>query len=131
MAGNILITSAGRRGALVRIFQREAPAKVFAADLRPELSSACQLADGSFTVPSVAAADYLPRLIETCERHGVGLVVPTIDTELLVLAANRERLRDAGISAVVSDAAFIRICRDKRRMRDFFCRTRFQLAGDH
>lgn len=116
MPDNILITSAGRRGVLVRIFKREAPGQVFATDLRPELSSACQLADGSFAVPRVTDADYLPRLIEICERNSIGLIVPTIDTELLLLAENRERLP----SVVISDPALVRICRDKRKTHDFF-----------
>ncbi|MFT5465698.1 MAG: carbamoyl-phosphate synthase large subunit [Verrucomicrobiales bacterium] len=120
MAENILITSAGRRGKLVRIFQEAAPAKVFTTDLRPELASACVISDGSFEVPRVTEADYIPRILEICQANEIGLIVPTIDTELLVLAENRERFAEADIKCVVSDPALIRICRDKRLTHDFF-----------
>lgn len=120
MPDNILITSAGRRGKLVRILQDVAPAKVLTTDLRPELSSACVISDGSFAVPRVTAEDYLPSLLKICEENEIGLIVPTIDPELLVLAENRERLAAAGVQCVVSDSAFVRICRDKRLTHDFF-----------
>ena len=120
MPENILITSAGRRGVLVRIFKQAAPDKVFTTDLNPELASACQLSDGAFAVPRVTAENYLPRLIEICEENAIGLVVPTIDTELLLLAEHRDTLEAQGIRCVISDAALVRICRDKRLIHEFF-----------
>ena len=95
-------------------------AKVFATDMLPELSSACQLADGSFDVPRVTADDYLPRLLEICESAEIGLIVPTIDTELQFLADNRASLEEAGAIPVISSSELIRICRDKRLTTDFF-----------
>lgn len=125
MTRNILITSAGRRGKLIRAFQKSLgellpSSLVFAADMRPELSVACHLADGAFVVPRCDHTDYIPRIIELCRANEIGLVVPTIDTELLVLAQHRDELARCGVTAVVSDAAFIRDCRDKRRTNDWF-----------
>ena len=131
---NLLLTSAGRRGVLIRIFQRElkavfADAKVFAADLRPELSSACQLADGSFQVPRVTAEDYIPRLIELCKANGITLIIPTIDPELQVLAESRERLAEHGITPLISDFQLVQICRDKRLTHDFFVEHGLDVPG--
>lgn len=124
MGSGILVTSAGRRVSLLRAFQEaanESPevSKVLACDLNPELSSACQAADASFVVPRVTQADYVDRLLEQCERHGVGLLVPTIDTELPVLAENRENFESRGIHIVVSDPALIESCADKVAFADF------------
>ncbi|MCA9176806.1 MAG: ATP-grasp domain-containing protein [Planctomycetales bacterium] len=124
---NILLTSAGRRGVLVKLFQRELrelfpQAKVFATDLRPKRSSACQLADGYFETPRVTDPGYIDRLGEICQAAGVRVIVPTIDTELLVLAEAREQLAERGVAAVVADPALVRDCRDKRRTHELFRR---------
>jgi carbamoyl-phosphate synthase large subunit len=125
MRRNVLITSAGRRGKLAAIFRHELAllipdARVFAADLRPEASAACQIADDSFAVPAVNNPHYAERLIELCMLHDIGLVVPTIDPELPVLADRRDEFAAAGIAVAVSDSAFVSICRDKRRTERWF-----------
>ena len=99
---NILITSAGRRVELVQAFQCELKrfsidASVFATDMCPELSSACQCADASFSVPRVTDKEYIRELLQLCEEYSIGLVVPTIDTELRVLAEHREEYSEHGV----------------------------------
>lgn len=125
MRRNVLITSAGRRGKLTKIFQRELAAlfleaRVFAADLRPEVSAACQIVERSFVVPAVDDPRYTEQLIDLCICHDVGLVVPTIDPELPVLAARRGEFTAADIAVAVSDASFVAIGRDKRQTERWF-----------
>jgi carbamoyl-phosphate synthase large subunit len=125
MRSNVLITSAGRRGVLVTLFQRELrllfpQGKVFGGDLNPSLSSACHLADGSFTLPPVTSSAYVAEVLNICLRHDIGLVVPTIDTELMALAEQRDMLQEYEISVIVSDASLVRRCRDKRLTNDVF-----------
>ncbi len=122
---NILITSAGRRVSLVRAFQKELKqlvpeGKVFAADANPILASACHIADGSFEVPFLNEKRYMEELIKKCRVHQIGLIIPAIDTELQLLAENRELLQQSGIQAVVASLEFIGKCRDKRVIHDFF-----------
>jgi len=125
MQPNVLITSAGRRGKLVSAFRRELAAllpgaQVFAADMCPELSAGCQLADESFVVPHVRDADYIRRMRQLCAAQRVGLVVPTIDTELTVLARERDEFAAIGVRISVPDADFVAICRDKRKTSAWF-----------
>lgn len=47
------------------------------------------------------------------------MIVPTIDTELLVLAENKKLFNDNDIIVCVSDLDFIKVCRDKRNTGDF------------
>lgn len=94
-------------------------ARILVCDLNPGLSSACQVADFAFEVPRVTAHDYVDVLVDQCERHDVGLVVPTIDTELPVLVENRKRFESRGIQIVVSDPAVIQGCGDKVKFGDF------------
>jgi carbamoyl-phosphate synthase large subunit len=122
---NVLILSAGRRVELVQAFQKELAAlcpdaKVFATDLKPHLSSACQVAAHSFAAPRATDASF-PAYLETlCADHDIGLVVPTIDTELLVIAAHRGKFAAFGTSIVISDVALIQQCRDKRKTGALF-----------
>lgn len=122
---NILITSAGRRVSLVRAFQKELKkvypdAKVFASDAKPQLSGACQVADGFFKVPRLDHSSYINSLIGLCKERDIKLLIPTIDTEILLLAKNKLLLEENDIRVVISSIGFIEKCRDKRVIHDFF-----------
>ncbi|NTW63983.1 MAG: ATP-grasp domain-containing protein [Chlorobiaceae bacterium] len=122
---NILILSAGRRVELVQSFsvelQRRIPdASVFAADMNPDLSAACHVAEGKYEVPKVGAMDYVDKLIELCLMLKVGFVVPTIDTELIPLSFERNRFADNGILLIISSPEMIALCRDKRKTAHLF-----------
>ena len=122
---NILILSAGRRVELVQDFQTEAARfsdgiGVFATDLNPHMSSACHVADRTFSVPRIDAAEYIDSIFELAQQHDIGLIVPTIDTELLKLAEARDRFEAEGIHIVISDAKLITLCRDKRLTSGLF-----------
>lgn len=93
---------------------------MFATDLKPEMSAACQLADQAFALPRVTAPGYMDELLALCLENKVGLVVPTIDTELLGLAEQRDRFASEGISLVISDETLVGVCRDKRLTAQLF-----------
>lgn len=125
MQPNILITSAGKRVELLLEFQRELKAeypeaKVLTVDLNPVMSPACRLADKSFPVHRVTSPEYIDELLNICVSNNVKLVIPTIDTELAILAANRDRFAERGIEIMVSDSSFIALCRDKRKTMALF-----------
>lgn len=133
---NILITSAGRRVSLVNFFKKEIKklninTKVFCTDLNPGLSSACQVADGSFKVKRVTDKAYVENLIKLCVDNNIKLIIPTIDTELLVLAENKKRFEDQGIFPLVSDLDFVQKCRDKRLIHQFFDEIGFDRAEEY
>lgn len=114
----LMISSAGRRGELLQCFRAAAAElgislTIFACDLEPEWSAACQLADRCFAVPRADSVDYVPALLSLCATQSVDLLVPTIDTELLPLSENLDRFREAGIWVSVGDAAFVQMARDK------------------
>lgn len=132
---NILITSAGRRVSLVKAFQNELKSqnsndKVYAIDASPVLSSACQVADGFFQVPRLDNPNYFNILREICLEHQIGLVVPTIDTELLPMAKQKGDFLKSGIQFLVSDTEFVQKCRDKRKIHDFFVSHNVSVAKE-
>lgn len=125
MNHNILITSAGQRVALVKDFQetlkRFIPdGKVYTTDMNPKLAPAAYVSDGCFEVPICTSEDYIESLLTICLGNGIGLIVPTIDTELAILSANKEIFSKQGITVSVSDYDFVMMCRDKRNTGEFF-----------
>jgi carbamoyl-phosphate synthase large subunit len=122
---NILITSAGQRVSLVRAFQKELSQtfpgyKVFTTDMQPQLSAACNVSDGYFQVRRVTDPAYIDELLALCISKDVKMIVPTIDTELLVLAQHKKKFSEKGIEVIISSFDFIDKCRDKRKINAFF-----------
>ena len=110
---------------LVQIFQRTLremgfQAKVYTTDMRPSMAPAGIISDGCIPVPRCTADNYIDCLLDICRERQIGVIIPTIDTELLVLAENHQRFMEQGVRLAVADKAFIRICRDKRLTSDFF-----------
>lgn len=125
MKHSILITSAGQRVALVKDFQETLKkffpdGKVYTTDMNPKLAPAAYVSDGCFDVPRCTSEDYIESLLTICLGNGIGLIVPTIDTELAILSANKEIFAKQGITVSVSDYDFVMMCRDKRNTGEFF-----------
>tara|TARA_R110002050_G_scaffold3682_2_gene19124 strand:- start:938 stop:1903 length:966 start_codon:yes stop_codon:yes gene_type:complete len=133
---NILITSAGRRVSLVKAFQNELKALVpdglvMTTDYNIQLSAACHVSDKAFELPLVDDTNYLDKLINVCLNNNIKLIVPTIDTELLLLAKNFKLLSKKGITPIISSMEFINICRDKRAMNLFFINHNIHVAKEY
>ena len=124
---NILITSAGRRVELVDSFKAEGKKidknfKVICIDLEPDLSSACQVSDLCFKAPRVTIKEYIIFLKKLCADNLITLIVPTIDTELLVLSECREEFLEHGVQIIISDTSLIQACRNKNYTADLLNR---------
>jgi len=123
MQTNILILSANWRADLVKAFQRTLAelggGKVVAADMSP-LSAALLQADDAEIVPPLDSPGFIEYLDGICQKHNISAIVPSIDKDLPFLAAHRERLKESGVTAVVSSPETIAICDDKHRTYQFF-----------
>lgn len=122
---NILITSAGQRVSLVKAFQKEVKKldinnKVYTVDLNPTLAPACHVSDGFRVVESVTDENYIHNIIEICNELDIRIIIPTIDTELQLLAENKTIFLREGIIPIVSSISLVQACRDKRIINDFF-----------
>jgi len=133
---NILITSAGRRVSLVEAFKKELKSlfpkgKVMATDFNANLSAACQVSDKAFQLPLVSDKDYFDHLLKICLDHDIRLIIPTIDTELLLLAKKEKQFLAHGIKPIVASEQFIEMCRDKRKIHVFFEENDIQIAKEY
>ncbi|WP_022683569.1 ATP-grasp domain-containing protein [Sphingobium bisphenolivorans] len=114
----MMLSSAGRRVSLLRSFRESAAAldvdlTIFASDLTPEWSPACVEADRAVGAPPADSAEFIPAMLDICEREHIGLIVPTIDTELVAYSEARDRFSALGCHVAVSDGALVRMARDK------------------
>lgn len=115
---NVLISSAGRRGELVKIFQESQrlaglDGEVFTVDRSP-LTSAGWLSSGLDLVPSLSSPGFIDAVLEVCQRRNVRHVIPTLDPELPLYAAAIDRFREIGVDVWVSNPEAISIAQDKR-----------------
>jgi len=122
---NILITSAGRRVELVDSFKIESrkisrKIKIYCTDLNPELSPACQVADLYFRAPKVTSKEYIGFLKQICTDNSIKMIIPTIDTELLILSKYREEFLNLEINIVISDSLLIQACNNKNYTSNLF-----------
>lgn len=124
MKYNILITSVGKRVALIRAFRETLAkffidAKVYTTDMNPEMAPAGYMADECIQVPRCTTNGYVDLLLQICKEKEIGLIVPTIDTELLILANNRSKFEELGVVLSVPSLEFVTVCRDKRNTGEF------------
>jgi carbamoyl-phosphate synthase large subunit len=120
----ILLSSAGRRVELIRCFRDGAAhlgidLRVIAVDVDPAMSAACQIADVAIRVPRCDRAEFIDELLKICLRHGVDLIVPTIDPELEPLSAQAARFREIGVDLAIAAPEVVRLARDKLRTAHF------------
>jgi carbamoyl-phosphate synthase large subunit len=128
---NVLITAAGRRTSLVRAFVAEAHkrgGRVFAGDVDP-LAPALFLADDALRIPRTDDPVHVAGLLDIVEGHAIGLLVPTIDTDLPVLAANRAAFAARGCRVAVSSEAFVTITLDKHSTGQTFGAAGFRVPA--
>ena len=115
----ILFTSVGRRVELLERFRQAAaaeglPLTVIGADLSTT-APALGYCDCAYRVPRISDPAYIPALLDICKQEGVDLLIPTIDTDLLLLAEHRADFAALGTRVLVSDPHVIALCRDKRQ----------------
>lgn len=121
---NILFTGVGRRIELLQAFRNAAlvlnkDLKIFGVDMA---GTAPAIAYCDYTRKVVAMKDpeYIDNLIRICSNDHIDLLIPTIDTDLLVLSENKKKFEAIGTKVMISTPEMIRICRDKNNTSQFF-----------
>lgn len=121
---NILFTGVGRRIELLQAFRNAAlvlnkEIKIYGADMA---GTAPALAYCDYTRKVVAMKDpgYIDNLLRICSVDHIDLLIPTIDTDLLVLSENKKKFEEIGTRVMISAPDKIRICRDKNNTSRFF-----------
>ena len=120
----IMFTSVGRRVELIQEFKSAAK--------RLDIDLTIHGADIADTAPALAFCDkihlvhkirderYIPELSELCAKEHIDLLIPTIDTDLLLLSKNKDLFKKSRTKVMVSDSDKVQLCRDKNLTSDFF-----------
>lgn len=118
----ILFTSVGRRVELIQAFKNAAEKlnvelEIYGADIA-ESAPALYFCDYTVIVPKIYDSNYIPELQKICKEKKIDALIPTIDTDLLLLAQNKKNFGDTKV--IISDPEKIKICRDKRLTAEYF-----------
>lgn len=118
----ILFTGVGRRIELISAFREAALSldvklKIYGADLT---GTAPALAYCDFTrkVCSMKDSNYINELLDICREDQIDLLIPTIDTDLLILSKHASAFLPTKV--LISAPDKILLCRDKNHTSAFF-----------
>ena len=83
------------------------------------------LAEKFWKVPRCTDPAFGGALLDICRTNEIGLIIPTIDTELAFYARNRHEFETAGVSVYISDEPVIAIACDKHATHSWLMENRF------
>lgn len=117
---NILITSGGKRVDLIEGFKEVlgTSGKVYISDINSD-NAGKFFADGLCLVPPVYDAAYIPELKRIVSEKNITLLFSVIDSDLIVLAQEKEAFEKLGCRILISDSTAIATSRDKRITAEF------------
>jgi carbamoyl-phosphate synthase large subunit len=126
---SVLFTTIGRRVSLLNSFRRAAKqlglnVTFFGTDAN-NLSSALHLCDRKYTVKPITHPGYLKELLAFVRKNRIDLLIPTIDSNLLLFAKNGKKFARLGCQVLISSPGVIDICRDKRETYRFLTKNGF------
>lgn len=111
---NILLTSAGRRGYLVKYFKAalEGNGEVHVAN-SSKYCPAFTYADYTVITPLIYDKEYINFLKKYCIEKEIDAIISLFDIDLLVLAEHKEEFENIGVTIVVSSVEVVETCNDK------------------
>lgn len=122
----ILFTCVGRRVELIQAFRKAAEELriellIYGADVSTT-APALFFCDRRIQAPPIKSIGYISGLINLCKEQKINALIPTIDTDLCLLAQNKQAFAAVGTQVMISDVDVVNMCRDKRLVYDYFIR---------
>lgn len=113
----ILFTSVGRKAELMQAFHRateelSVDLTIIGADITAD-APILQFCDERKLIYKIRDRNYIPQLLGICETEKVDCLIPTIDTDLMLLSENKERFEAIGTKVLIAEPEKVKICRDK------------------
>jgi len=128
---NILITSIGRRVELIQLFksainEKKLDCKVLGVDIS-NTAPGSKFVDIFETISKVDSNTYAEELLSAIKRHNIGLIIPTIDTELSMLSKLKNDLYyKHGCLVLIPDYDILFHFRNKMNAHHFFIKNGFK-----
>lgn len=120
----ILFTSVGRRVELLQAFRHAAVKNgvdltIIGVDVSRD-APALYFCDKAEIVCKISDKAYIPSLLSICKRENIDCLIPTIDTDLLLLSESKHCFEEIGTKVLISRTEKVQICRDKSYTADYF-----------
>lgn len=114
---NILILSCGTRNKIVQYFRKnlDGKGKVVATDCS-SIAPALYDADKYYIVPRMTEPGYIDVILDICKKEKIKGVLSLIDTELSLLAQNKDRFKELGTVVIGSNYDKCELALDKMQM---------------
>lgn len=122
---NILLTSVGRRGYLVDYFKQALAGKgmVIGANTLPDTAGMIA-SDISIVTPPSNHPEYVPFIIDICEKYNIQLMCSLHDLDVFILSQSKESFDRAGVKNTLPSADWGKLALDK-----FECSNKLEKAG--
>ncbi|MFX0196956.1 MAG: ATP-grasp domain-containing protein [Candidatus Hodarchaeota archaeon] len=119
---NTLITSVGVTTATTIIkalkTQKEVPIRIIATDMDP-LASGLYLNDCRYVVPPATEPEFIPTILEICDKEMIDLIIPLYSSEIPIFALNKKEFESRDIGLIVPSYRNVLTCIDKLRFYEF------------
>lgn len=89
------------------------------------LAAGLYAASKAYLVPPASSPEFIPRIIEICDREACSLIFCGVEPELPALARAAQELRSQGVITVISEPKVIELCDDKLSTAGFLCEHGF------
>ena len=129
---NILILSAGTRNKVVQYFKKTVgdSGKVVATDMQL-IAPAIYEADKFYQVPRMTDPGYLDVVFDICKKEKINAVLTLIDPELSLLAKNKERFEEIGVTVIGSSYELCERALDKMQMYQWLTEHHYNCAKSY
>lgn len=129
---NILILSVGTRNKIVQYFVKvlNGKGKVIATDMS-SLAPAIYEADKYYIVPRMTALGYLDVILDICIKEEIKGVLSLIDPELSLLAQNKNKFEELGITVIGSSYELCEMSLDKFQMFNWLTSHAYNCAKSY
>lgn len=118
---HILVTSAGTASAINVIkslrLQKQFDLTIHAID-SDQTAPGLYLADRFVLVPRIDSPDYIPTIINYCQKEDITVVFPIHSSEIELFAEKRDLFKVNGFKMLIPPLEAIRICNNKRSFCD-------------
>ncbi len=129
---NILLLSVGTRNKIVQYFKKEFEGRgnVIVTDMI-NLAPAIYEADKSYQVPRITESGYIDIILDICKKEKISAVLSLIDPELSLLAENKERFSELGVTIIGSSYELCEMALDKMQMYTWLTEHGYKCARSY
>lgn len=123
----ILLSAVGRRDYLIDYFKDLSyyDVKIVAVN-SIEDTTAMWKADVSYVSPEIRSKEYIPFLLQLCEKESIDIIISLFDLDTLFLSYNKIKFDEIGVKLIMPEFNVVEICLDKLKMSNYLIDNGFE-----